>query len=62
MVVSVKSINGRIGLNLEAAEMCSLLNRMSLKTQLYSEDKSRDLLEVSYIILIERQMHALMFD
>ncbi|EFO22258.1 phenylalanyl-tRNA synthetase [Loa loa] len=46
MVVSVKSINRRIGLNLEAAEMCSLLNKMSLRTQLHSEEESQDLLEV----------------
>uniref|UniRef100_A0AAF5PW73 Phenylalanine--tRNA ligase beta subunit n=1 Tax=Wuchereria bancrofti TaxID=6293 RepID=A0AAF5PW73_WUCBA len=46
MVVNVKSINGRIGLNLEAEEMCSLLNRMSLKTQLHLKEKSQDLLEV----------------
>ncbi|VDK76667.1 unnamed protein product [Onchocerca ochengi] len=46
MVVSVKSINKRIGLNLKIEEMCSLLNRMSLRTQLYSEKKNQDLLEV----------------
>ncbi|VIO93562.1 phenylalanyl-tRNA synthetase beta chain, putative [Brugia malayi] len=46
MVVNVKSINGRIGLNLKAEEMCSLLNKMSLKTQLHLKEKSQDLLEV----------------
>ncbi|VDM08377.1 unnamed protein product [Wuchereria bancrofti] len=39
-------LSDRIGLNLEAEEMCSLLNRMSLKTQLHLKEKSQDLLEV----------------
>ncbi|KAM3719716.1 Phenylalanine--tRNA ligase beta subunit [Dirofilaria immitis] len=46
MVVSVQNINKRIGLDLKAEEMCSLLNRMSLKTQLHSKEKNQDLLEV----------------
>lgn len=47
MVVSVDSINGRIGLNLKAEEMCSLLNRMSLRTKILSNEKDQNLLEVS---------------
>ncbi|CAG9533290.1 unnamed protein product [Cercopithifilaria johnstoni] len=46
MVVSVDGINGRIGLNLKAEEMCSLLNRMSLRTEVCSKDKNQNLLEV----------------
>ncbi|KAL3994060.1 phenylalanine--tRNA ligase beta subunit [Acanthocheilonema viteae] len=46
MIVSVDSINRRIGLNLKAEEMCSLLNRMSLETRVHSKEKNPDLLEV----------------
>ncbi|VDK76071.1 unnamed protein product [Litomosoides sigmodontis] len=43
MIVSVDGINRKIGLNLKAEEICSLLNRMSLRTEICSKENNRNL-------------------